>query len=218
MIAEVIPLRRRAHDRGWTPDEAESTHSGVFDPPPEPEPPEEYSVWERPTAELVRRQRPDDLVPVDRAPRRWPSVSFAHSGSLAAAVVALIATAGVLIALGQRQHHAAAESAARQLGAGAVGLGAPLGGLPTSTPRERSDGVAPPAQKARHRSPTRWTRRAHSTAQPSASGVTSPSAATPAGVDASREGRTSASQSAQRSPREPTAVAASASREFGFER
>ena len=218
MIAEVIPLRRRAHDRGWTPQEAELTHSGAFDPPPDPDPPEEYSVWERPTAELVRRQRADDLVPVDRTRRRWLSVSLAHSGSLAAAVVALIATAAVLVALGQRQHHAAAESAARQLGSGAVGLGVPLGGLPRSTPRVRSDGVAPPAHKARHHSPTRWTRYAHAAAQPSPTGVTSRSAAAPAGVGASKESQTAASPPRQRPPPEPTAVAASASREFGFER
>ena len=59
MIAEVIPLRRRAHHAPWTThEEVGSSHSGVFDPPPDPEPPEEYSVWDRPTAELVRRQRP----------------------------------------------------------------------------------------------------------------------------------------------------------------
>lgn len=59
MIAEVIPLRRRTRDGAPMPREAGSSHSGVFDPPPDPEPSEEYSVWERPTAELVRREPPE---------------------------------------------------------------------------------------------------------------------------------------------------------------
>src|SRR6266699_5003984 len=56
LIAEVIPLRRRDPGRlrgGEQPFEPEP--SDVFDPPPEPEPLAEYSVWERPTAELLRR-------------------------------------------------------------------------------------------------------------------------------------------------------------------
>ena len=71
MIAEVIPLRRRTPDHGSSSYERDPTHSGVFDPPPDPEPPEEYSVWERPTAELLRRERPDDVVPSKSRRREW---------------------------------------------------------------------------------------------------------------------------------------------------
>ncbi|MGH2863720.1 MAG: hypothetical protein ACRDJX_00565, partial [Solirubrobacteraceae bacterium] len=61
-LAQIIPLRRRAGD----PDLSELAHgfqrTDVFDPPPEPLPAREYSVWENPTAELIRREPPKHHV------------------------------------------------------------------------------------------------------------------------------------------------------------
>ncbi len=57
-LAQIIPLRRRTPESekpSCQPPEA----SGVFDPPEEPEPLAEYSIWERPTAELIRREQPE---------------------------------------------------------------------------------------------------------------------------------------------------------------
>jgi len=88
MIAEVIPLRRRTPDHGSSPDE-EPAHSGLFDPPPDPEPPEEYSVWERPTAELLRRERPDDRVPTRR--RGWATAAFSRRAQVPAILGTLVA-------------------------------------------------------------------------------------------------------------------------------
>src|SRR2546427_7821647 len=99
MIAEVIPLRRRAHHAAWTTHgETGPSHSGVFDPPPDPEPPEEYSVWDRPTAELVRRQPRDRLVSVDAGRHKWGSVLRARSAPVAAGLAALVAAAALIIA------------------------------------------------------------------------------------------------------------------------
>src|SRR5437660_4686695 len=124
MIAEVIPLRRRAHDAAWTPREAEPSHSGVFDPPPDPEPPEEYSVWERPTAELVRRERPEDRVPSVAQRRGWESVRSWPVGVIA---VALIVAAVLIVAPGN-SHRSPQGSATTELGSAHLGLGAALGG------------------------------------------------------------------------------------------
>src|SRR6516162_7587140 len=91
MIAEVIPLRRRTPEHGSSSDE-EPAHSGLFDPPPDPEPPEEYSVWERPTAELVRRERPGDLVPSHTGRRRWATAVLGRRAHAAAILAMLVAT------------------------------------------------------------------------------------------------------------------------------
>ena len=99
MIAEVIPLRRRTPDHGSSPDE-EPAHSGLFDPPPDPEPPEEYSVWERPTAELVRRERPGDLVPSYTRRRGWATAVFSRRARVPAILATLVASVTVIIVTG----------------------------------------------------------------------------------------------------------------------
>ena len=97
MIAEVIPLRRRTPDHGSRPEDREHTHSGVFDPPPEPEPPEEYSVWERPTAELLRRERPGDLVPSTTLRRGWATAAFSRRAHVPAILATSVASVTLII-------------------------------------------------------------------------------------------------------------------------
>jgi hypothetical protein len=148
MIAEVIPLRRRRRDRGWPASEVQSPHSGVFDPPPDPEPPEEYSVWERPTSELVRRQPPDHLIPVDERRRRWSLRSLTCGPQVAAGMAALIAAAALIIAT-VGLHGGPRTSASTDVGSTETGLGAQLGGPPRSSQpshaRHVAHGSRPPA-------------------------------------------------------------------------
>lgn len=62
-LAQVIPLRRLTHEQDETAEISPITPHGhtppaVFEPPADPDPPEEYSVWEQPIAELIRRGEP----------------------------------------------------------------------------------------------------------------------------------------------------------------
>ena len=109
MIAEVIPLRRRTPDHRSSSREGEPAHSGVFDPPPDPEPPEEYSVWERPTAELLRRERPDDRVPTRR--RGWVTAVFSRRAQVPAVLATLVASVTLIIVTSSshRTQHAPAS-------------------------------------------------------------------------------------------------------------
>jgi hypothetical protein len=75
-LAQIIPLRRRAHEPpDRDPYTGESERVGVFDPPEEPEPAREYSVWEQPIAELIRRE-PDDPLPSPRLRHARSSLHF----------------------------------------------------------------------------------------------------------------------------------------------
>src|SRR6516164_9074058 len=125
MIAEVIPLRRRTPEHGSG--QREPTHSGLFDPPPDPEPPEEYSVWERPTAELVRRQRPDDLLPSTTRRRGWATAAFSRRAQIPAILATVVAGVTLIIVTSspRRTPHTPASAGASRVEAG---LGAPLGG------------------------------------------------------------------------------------------
>lgn len=95
-LAQVIPLRCRAHDQDQAAEISPITPRGqaptaVFDPPADPEPPGEYSVWEQPIAELIRRGEPEPRR--KRRPR-----TTGHStrpGLLAAGVLAVLS--GVLV-------------------------------------------------------------------------------------------------------------------------
>jgi hypothetical protein len=150
MIAEVIPLRRRTPDHGSG--QREPTHSGLFDPPPDPEPPEEYSVWERPTAELVRRERPDDLVPSRTGGRRWGTAVLGRRVHAAAILAMLVATV-ILILVAASSHRTRQNPASAGLGGVEAGLGAPLGGAPPSAPRPEVRRSTPRSRRApTHRS------------------------------------------------------------------
>jgi hypothetical protein len=128
MIAEVIPLRRRTPGHGSSSDE-EPAHSGLFDPPQDPEPPEEYSVWERPTAELLRRERSDDLVP-SRSGERRRGMALRNRRARAVAILAtLVASVALIIVTADSQRTPHSPTSAG-LGGIEAGLGAPLGGVP----------------------------------------------------------------------------------------
>jgi hypothetical protein len=103
LLAQVIPLRRRANEgqedlelSPITPHGRAPT--GVFDPPEDPEPPEGYSVWDAPIAELIRRGEPE------------PTRGGAHSRAagappgprvlLSAAAAAALCSVLVLVLLG----------------------------------------------------------------------------------------------------------------------
>jgi hypothetical protein len=213
MIAEVIPLRRRTPDPGRH--ENEPPHSGVFDPPPDPEPPEEYSVWERPTAELVRRERPGDLVPPNTRRRGWATAAMSRRAQVPAILAALVATVMLIIvsSSSHRAPQAPVSAGASRIGAG---LGAPLGGVPPSAPRP---------QVRRH---TRRARRAATHRATTPAGASAPTRTTsepvvassppvpPSSVASHVSTPTAASQPATQ-PRGEAPVATTASREFGFE-
>jgi hypothetical protein len=178
MIAEVIPLRRRTRDGARTPREAGSSHSGAFNPPPDPEPLSEYSVWDRPTAELIRRERPDELMPVRRE-RGVGATIVAHGRPAAAVAAALVAICGAILALLVGQHHAT-QYAGRQLGSAETGLGTPLGGAASSTSHVRAQRSTRPASKKRASSATRHSHRIQpvapaSSATPASAGGSAPS-------------------------------------------
>jgi hypothetical protein len=219
MIAEVIPLRRRTPDHGSSSDE-EPAHSGLFDPPPDPEPPEEYSVWERPTAELVRRERPDDLVPSNTRRRRWATAAFSRRAQVTAILATLVASVTLIIVASSshRTPHTPASAGASRVEAG---LGAPLGGAP---PSAKPRGARRSAPRSRRTSTHRSTEVTRSTApRPTSEATVAPTpatvASTPAQVPASGphiSTPTVASQpAAQSQSGAPTAT--TASREFGFE-
>jgi hypothetical protein len=214
MIAEVIPLRRRTPDQRSSSREGEPAHSGVFDPPPEPEPPEEYSVWERPTAELLRRERPGDLVPSTTLRRGWATAAFSRRAHVPAILATLVASV-TLIIVTSSSHRAAHTPASAGASRVEAGLGAPLGGAPPSAPRPQVRRHARPyggAPTHRATTPTGASAASRTTSEP----VASPPPAAPSSVASHVSAPTAATQPATPS-RGEAPVATTASREFGFE-
>jgi hypothetical protein len=214
MIAEVIPLRRRAPDHGTSSDE-EPAHSGLFDPPPDPEPSEEYSVWERPTAELVRRERPDDLVPSNIRRRGWATAAFSRRAQVPAIVVSLVASV-TLIIVTSSSHRTPRTPATAGASRIEVGLGAPLGGAPPSAPRRQVRRYTRRSRRApthRATTPTGASAASRTTSEPA---VASPPRVAPSSVGSHVSTPIVASQPAVQ-PRGEAPVATTASREFGFE-
>jgi hypothetical protein len=203
-LAQVIPLRRR------TPEGAQPPHSGVFDPPPEPEPLSEYSVWERPTAELIRREDADELELVATGTRAWPSALLEHRGGIASIGAALLASAALAVALSgpHRTPRHTASSGARSFTAG---LGAPLSATPPSAPRKETRRTHVSTGTHRHKS-----------ASSEISATPSPAPEATASSPPPEQSASYASTPPKESePSRHTAVqasAASAEREFGFER
>jgi hypothetical protein len=232
MIAEVIPLRRRTPDAGRH--EGEPTHSGMFDPPPDPEPPEEYSVWERPTAELLRRERPDDLAPSNRGRRGWGAAVLSRRAHAAAILATLVASVALIIGTAG-SHRTRRNPASAGLGGVQAGLGAPLGSAqPSAKPPGARRSAARSRRKSTHRS-TEGMRPAapRPTSEPTVASAPATVASAPATVastpatvastpaQAPTSGPhvstpTVASQPAGQSHREAS-TATAASREFGFE-
>jgi hypothetical protein len=215
MIAEVIPLRRRTPDPGSSSEEREATHSGVFDPPPDPEPPEEYSVWERPTAELVRRERPGDLVPSYTRRRGWATAVFSRRARVPAILATLVASVTVIIVTGS-SHRTPHTPASAGVGRVEAGLGAPLGGAPPTAPRPQVRRSASRSRRApthRATTPAGASAATRTTSEPV---VASPPPVPPSSVASHVSAPAAASQPATQS-RGEAPVATTASREFGFE-
>ena len=216
MIAEVIPLRRRTSpDHGSRPEDRERTHSGVFDPPPDPQPPEEYSVWERPTAELVRRERPGDLVPSNKRRRGWATAALSRRAQVPAILATLVASVTLIIVASSshRTTHTPASAGASHVEAG---LGAPLGGAPPSAPRPQVRRHTRRFRRApTHRATTPGGASAASRTTPETV-VESPPPVAPSSVASHIPAPTAATQPAAQ-PRGEAPVATTASREFGFE-
>ena len=214
MIAEVIPLRRRTPEHGSSSDE-EPTHSGLFDPPPDPEPPEEYSVWERPTAELVRRERPGDLVPSNKRRRGWATAALSRRAQVPAILATLVASVTLIIVTGS-SHRTPHTPASAGLGGVEAGLAAPLGGAPPSAPRRQVRRYTRRSRRApTHRSttPAGASAATRTTSEPV---VASPPPVPPSSVASHVSAPTAASPPATQSGGEAP-VATTASREFGFE-
>jgi hypothetical protein len=213
MIAEVIPLRRRTHERAWERHEGGLEHSGVFDPPPDPEPPEEYSVWERPTAELLRREPPNRSRAVARGRRAWGSVRARNVGS-----IALVAIAGAVLALPlDSSHRTPPSSPITSVAGGQLGLGAPLGLAAGRTRTARAAHPRSPSSRPRtQRRIARGNISPRSSSREAASEGVLSTPVTPADTRAPQATHTeTASAGAVSTPETPRATAA---REFGFER
>lgn len=217
LIAQVIPLRRRGLEQTPNWDESAPAHSGVFDPPPEPEPLEEYSVWERPTAELVRRQpQPQRQVSLRGDRARLPRPPLWR---VAIAVQALtIAAVAIALTIGShtgRPQYAAHSGQSAQLGLGTVsGMGS-VGKHAPPAPAHVSSTRA----RRRHRGVAATSRHGLAYTPPHSAEVSS---ATAPEVTVSVSAPTSTSSyspppaSQQSSARAQAASAAD--REFGFER
>jgi hypothetical protein len=213
LVAQVIPLRRRGSDAELRDEQA--AHSGVFDPPPEPEPPQEYSVWERPTAELIRRTHCDENKRGGERRAVWrPS----RRRVVTAALAALICVAGFGIA-SSGSHRRAQRSAALTRPPEQLGLGAPLSGR---TPRgatrhlELRSRSSPTSQSRRHTRSTdvRSAPSVGTGSRQSRGGSTGVVTAGSRGSEAS-EPHNGSSEQTQTSAQSAVATAA---REFGFER
>jgi hypothetical protein len=163
-LAQIIPLRRRAPD-GETPFGQPPEPSGVFDPPDEPEPLAGYSVWERPAAELIRREQPEPPWSAARIAGALRSSALTPRLLLpsAAAVSAVAIAAVVALALGSGDQHgsrtgrgASARTSARASGAAPTAGGPPrLAARPkaprTDRTRPKRRTVAKTHAKTQHR-------------------------------------------------------------------
>lgn len=215
LIAEVIPLRRRDAGDAWERS-FDPPVSDVFDPPPEPEPFGEYSVWDRPTAELVRREPPRRPALTVGAWSRFPHGARRHR---LPAVVALGAMGLSVIALGLLPlgHSGRSPVAVGQLNS-PTGLGQTLGTIATSraTPpaettrsQRRSPAHAAAATTHRHRASSQTLLADH--LSPSANANVTVAYSNPSSVSPPRAAISNGSGTG-------TPAIATAAREFGFER
>lgn len=217
LIAEIIPLRRR--EPGETREAAyDPPPSKVFDPPRDPEPPGEYSVWETPTAELLRREPPRTRA---SGVGRWFKAPRSARGYRWLALVALAAVGLSVIALiavlpGRR---GPSPLAVGQLPS-SPGLGQALGGVTTSWPRPRQREKSASHRRPRYHASVaaagRHASRGPRTPAPdrvAPSGTASASVTYPGTASPSPT-----SVNGQRGNAPGAPVIATAAREFGFER
>ena len=213
LIAKVIPLRRRDGGDAGEPS-VDPSPRDIFEPPQDPEPLGEYSVWETPTAELVRRERPSrpswglgywSRVRRGAGRQRW--LALAALGVVGLAVAVLTA-----LLLGGSGHAPVTIGRVSP----SVGLGQTLGGISGPRPSSRTSAASKrhardriaAAASGHRRAPAARPAAPHRAAPPVSSALSvaysSPSAtATPS---------TSPSASATAAP-----AVATATREFGFE-
>jgi hypothetical protein len=133
-LAQIIPLRRRAPD-GETPDAQPQEPSGVFDPPDEPEPLAGYSVWERPAAELIRREQPEPPRPAARIAGALRSSALTPRPFLLSAAAVSAVAIGAVLALALRsddQHGSGTGRVASARTSAKASSAAPTAGGPSS--------------------------------------------------------------------------------------
>jgi len=208
LIAEVIPLRRRGPGDTWERPR-EPPPCDVFEPPRDPEPLGEYSVWEMPASELIRREPPARqrrtigarFTPPHGSPRsRWLAI-----GVLVAAGLGMIALTAPL----GRQH---SPTAVGQVSSPA-GLGQTLGAGGTSAPPRTRGGHLAPARRATSHTTADGTRGRHSVSAPTR-GPSRVVSYTTTNANVSYSPSSAGTQGASGAG----APIATAAREFGFER
>jgi hypothetical protein len=217
LIAEIIPLRRRkpgeARDQSYDP-----PSSDVFDPPRDPEPLAEYSVWETPTAELVRREPPRHRAPGVEAWLKLPRGVHRYRWLAAAALLAvgLIVVALAAVPLGGHEHSPATLGQLRS----PAGLRQALGGVTTSRPLPRG-GKSSTAHRRAHNQTTADGAHRHLSAgprTPAPDHVPSSEATRPSATHLSTAASSPADATGQHGERTGAPAIAVAAREFGFER
>ena len=213
LIAKVIPLRRRDGGDAWEPS-VDPSPRDIFEPPQDPEPLGEYSVWETPTAELVRREPPGrrarglgywSRVPRGAGRQRW--LALAALGVVGLAVAVLSA-----LPLGRSGH------APLTIGrvSPSAGLGQTLGGVLGPRPSSRSS-----AASKRH-APNRIAaaatgRRGAPASRPAAPERTAPAVSSAVSVAYSSPSASPSPSTSARASASTARAVATAAREFGFE-
>jgi hypothetical protein len=215
LIAKVIPLRRRDAGHAWERS-YDPPGSDIFEPPDDPEPLAEYSVWETPTAQLVRREPPRRPALAVGAWSRFPHEARRHRLLTVVAVLGAVGLTVIALGVLPLGHGGRAPAAVGQLDSPA-GLGQTLGASATSrvTPapeRARSQ------RRARAHTAAAKTHRHRATSQTLPADHVSPSASANVTVAYSSPPPASptSTPTSNGSEAEPSAVAAE--REFGFER
>jgi hypothetical protein len=184
-------------------------------------------VWERPTAELVRRERPNDLVRSHSGGRR-PGTALRNRRARAVTILATLVASVALIIVTADSHRTPHSPTSGGLGGVEAGLGAPLGGAPPSAkPRGTRRSASRSRRTSTHRS-TEVTRSAAPRPSSEPTVVSTPAtvtstpaslASTPAQVPTSAPHVSTPTVVSQPAPqsRGEAPTATTASREFGFE-
>jgi hypothetical protein len=211
LIAEVIPLRRRDAANGWEPS-YNPPRSDIFEPPDDPDPLAEYSVWETPTAQLVRREPPRRPALAVGAWARFPHGARCHR-LLAVTALGAIGLSVIVLSVLPLGQSGRSPVAVGQLNSPA-GLGQTLGAIATSRPRPAAERATSqrrarvPAATHRHRASRHTPPLDHVLQSPNVSVTVAYSSASPVRPSTATSSGGGAGIS----------VTAMAAREFGFER
>jgi hypothetical protein len=212
LIAKVIPLRRREAGDAWERS-LDPSPCDIFEPPQDPDPLGEYSVWETPTAELVRREPPRHRAwglgywsRFRREPGRQRWLALAALGLVGLAVAVLSA-----LPLGRNGHAPVTIGRVSP----SVGLGQTLGGISAPRPSSR-------ASDTRHRPNNRIAaatsgRQEARVARPAAPHRPAPAVDSAVSVAYSSHSATPTPSTSPSASTTATPAVATAAREFGFE-